>query len=255
MPVIDGVGQSDYTRMKEDHYACILKWHISVIRQVMSKGWAHKTYRLIDATAGPGIMNDGTPGSPVRALEILDESRLDYKAAFIESDRDTFGQLDRVIGGHDHVDLRWTQYQFVLQSLQLERYQFGLLYVDPNGRVEFPALAAFAKMAPRIDILLSLTASGIKRADKSCGQDSQTIADQIASIDKAFWLIRKPYTQHQWTFLLGSNGKPMNKPYKRIDLEPITSKDGEQWLQQISYTKKELQQMVQPSLIALMPNT
>lgn len=255
MPVVDGVGQSEYTRMKEDHYACILKWHVSVIRQVISKGWAKKTYRLIDATAGPGIMSDGTFGSPVRALEILDESGLDYEAMFIESDRDTFGQLDRLIGARDRVNLRWTEYQSVLRGMRLERYQFGLLYVDPNGRLDFPALVNFARIAPQVDILLSLTASGIKRADKSCGQDTQTIAERIAAIGKSYWLIRKPYTQHQWTFLLGSNGKPMNKPYKKIDLAPITSKDGEDWLQQISYTKKELQQMVQPSLIALTPNT
>ena len=254
MPVINHVGQSEYTKTKEVHYAKLLGMHVNIAERAIRNNLCFRpSYLLIDATAGSGILEDGTPGSPVIAVDRLRKMSTPFKALFIEEQPEVFAQLDFHVSQDDSVQLRWARYQDVINEMALryDRNQLGLLYIDPNGTPDFDALCQFARARPRMEILISVTATGYKRS----GKVERHLDEWLRRIGKQYWLIRKPYTAWHWTFLLGSNYPGFNKPYKGIDVEPVTSDLGKGWLECASYTATERLGKVQPPLTGLMPNT
>jgi len=254
MPVINGVGQSEYTKTKEEHYAKLLGMHVNIAERAMRNNlWSNSSYLLIDATAGSGILEDGTPGSPIIAINRLRKMSTPFKALFIEEQPEVFAQLDLHVSQDDNVQLRWARYQDIIgeMALRKDRNQLGLLYIDPNGTPDFDALCQFARARPRMEILISVTATGYKRS----GKVDRHLDEWLRRIGKQYWLIRKPYTAWHWTFLLGSDYAGFNKPYKGIEVEPVTSELGKGWLECASYTVTERLGKVQPPLTGLMPNT
>lgn len=254
MPVINGVGQSEYTKTKEEHYAKLLGWHINVAeRAIRNNLWANPTYLLIDATAGSGVLEDGSAGSPLVAIARLRKMSTPFKALFVEENSDVFAQLDIHVHQDNSVQLRWARYQGVIMEMayRKDRNQFGLLYIDPNGIPDFDALCQFSRVRPKMDILISVTATGYKRSGKA----ELHLDEWLRRIGKQHWLIRKPYTAWHWTFLFGSDYAGFNKAYKGIEAEPVTSDLGKEWLEQVSYTPSERLGKVQPPLTGLMLNT
>lgn len=254
MPVVNGVGQSEYTRTKEEHYAKLLGWHINVAeRAIKNSLWANPAYLLVDATAGSGKLEDGTAGSPLVAIARLRKMSTPFNALFVEESSDVFAQLDLCVCQDSSVQLRWARYQDVIKEMacRKDRNQFGLLYIDPNGTPDFDALCQFSRVRPRMDILISVTATGYKRS----GKVELHLDEWLRRIGKQYWLIRKPYTSWHWTFLFGSDYSGFNKAYKGIEVEPVTGDLGKEWLEQVSYTQMERLGKVQPPLTGLMTNT
>lgn len=246
------VGQSEYTVIKEHHYVSILSWQVGVAKRAMSNNqkW-RRTYLLIDATAGTGRLDDGSEGSPLKALSELDASGIQYRAVFIERDLASFACLNSCVGRR--AELHNATYQQVIQDFcQVPDYkQLGLLYIDPNGTPDFDALVCFARSFPKMEILISVTANGVKRA----GKTEIRLSEWIERIGKSHWCVRKPYGPWQWTFLFGSDTPYLAKPYKKIDLYPVSSDLGRKYLDQASLTKDELLKKVQPPLTGLIVNT
>lgn len=248
------VGQSEYTQTKEDHYASILGWQTGIAKRAIENQYRkwRETYLLIDATAGSGMLEGGIPGSPIRALQVLDARQFQYRAVFVEHDLTAFVDLQASIW--QPAELRYTTYQQVLGEFcrYPDSLQLGMLYVDPNGTPDFDVLMMFAKAYPSMEILISVTANGVKRG----GKTEASLAEWIRRIPKRYWLVRKPYSKWQWTFLFGTNyERGFNKPYLKIDLHPTTSEIGRQYLEQASSTKEELLKKVQPPITGLTLNT
>lgn len=254
MTVTRTVGQSEYTKTKEDHYGKLLSWHIKVTqRAIQNNRWANPSYLLIDATAGSGILDDGSHGSPLVAIRQLQGMAVPHQAVFVEENQDAYAALDASVTGSADVTKRFTRYQDVIGQLaeHTDGAQLGLLYIDPNGTPDFEALCMFARARPKMEVLISVTATGYKRG----GRSDLRLDEWLKRIGKRYWLIRKPYTRWHWTFLFGSDYFGFNKKYQGIDLEPVTSSLGRSWLETASYTTEERLGKAQPPLIGLMPNT
>lgn len=250
------VGQSDYTELKEQHYESILSMQSKIagaaLRKIAAKYGRKGTYLLIDATAGSGILEDGLHGSPLIASRVIPEASgeygMNYQIMLIEKDRSTCGSLYTVIVPDENISIDHADYAEVLGAFSERKYQMGLLYVDANGIPNFDAIAGFAKKAPRVDILFSICANGYKRGYRG----ELNLSDQLARMGKSNWLVRRPWGNFQWTFFLGSNY--IDKAYKRIELYPIGSDQGREWLLRMDLTADELKKTLQPVLIGLMPN-
>lgn len=257
MPVVFGVGQSGYTAIKEDHYGRLLGWHIGVTQRAIQNDkqigrWNWRpSYLLIDATSGSGTLEDGSAGSPLVALDKLSKMSIAWRAVFIEESLDVFASLDMALPNGQNIEKRCARYQDVFRQLERDDRQLGLLYIDPNGTPDFAAICELTRTLPRLEVLLSFTSTGIKRA----GKTDVRVDEWIKRIGKRFWLVRKPYTSWRWSFLLGSDTVIFNKRYPRIEMEPATSEQGQHWLELLSYTDEERRGKDQPPLTGLMPIT
>jgi hypothetical protein len=74
MPIQDGVGFSQWTRIKLQHLGAILAMHVRITKAVLSKNpYYNRVYHFIDATAGPGkyvVGSQEMQGSPLMFLEV-----------------------------------------------------------------------------------------------------------------------------------------------------------------------------------------
>ena len=177
MPIDEnGIGTGDYTELKFQHLEKILEMHLAITRSVMNKNRSrfYQTYRYIDATAGCGMYIDGMLGSPIRFLERAERFKINYRADFIEQNPININKLKELIESkathegwqianlHYHDDC----YQAVLPTLLVSRdfRELGLLFVDPTGSLpHFDIIALTAKQRPRMDILLYISTTNVKR--------------------------------------------------------------------------------------------
>lgn len=247
MPVVNGVGQSEYSPTKEEHYSKILGWHMNVAARVIKKGW-NSDYLFIDATAGSGKLYDcgGIDGSPLVFLRqaAAHLAGVKWRSVMCEQKPESFDLLAQNMRGAPGVTLYNARYQDVLRRFG-NRGQIGLLYMDENGTPDFDALCDFANRNRSMEILISVTGTGVKRGKMT----DLHLHEWIERIPKKHWAMRKPYTQWQWTFLFGSNYDGFAKEYRSIDMVPLDSETGKQYMETATYTKGEISKKVQPPLL------
>ena len=144
----------------------------------------------------------------------------------------------------DHTDTLPTFF-----NLPRRRKKYGLLYADPSGVAPpFNLLAAFASHYKRIDLLIYLSATNLKRKRAAQNGSTPTLIDELSNIDKDQWIIREPHGQHQWSFLLGSNW--LNYPtYESEGFHRVSSATGQCILHRLNYTENERQQYEQLKLV------
>ena len=234
MPVQDGVGFSQFTPDKLNDLQSILEMHIAITDAVLKRHpYYEQTYRYIDTTAGPGRYDVGevtVEGSPLVFLSVAERNGIRYRADFIEQEPSNAQALREVLPKHGagSIHIHCCDYTTMLDQLLADenRNQLGLLYVDPStGVPDFDAIARVAKRRPRMQILMYLSATNLKR---QYNVTDQLLSDYIVSINKKSWLVRRPIKsdRHQWTFLLGSNAN-IFRDYRQIHFYQLNSKEAQ----------------------------
>ena len=218
-------------------------------------GYYRREYHYVDATAGPG-QYDATyrrvDGSPLvfarRALAL----GLRYQAYLIEEKEENALKLSaHVARCNGSMHLFQGHYERIIPNLLGERddKRLGIVYVDPTtGLPDIPTLRHVVEVRPRMEILLYLAATNVKRT-------GERLVDSIKAIGKDHWLIRKPARKdpHQWTFLLGSGAPLFDEKYGDIDLHPMESPEGQKVLEVLNWTREEQAARLQPALPFTVP--
>jgi three-Cys-motif partner protein len=227
MPITtNGIGYGEYTGIKIEHFGRILAMHMAITQAVIKKhaSYYEPKYRYIDLTAGMGSTPDGIKGSPIAFLDKVGDPKFDisYRADLIEREQSHIAELQKAVYSHpmckrESVYFYLGEYQNVIPQLLKTKkdYELGLVYIDPTGDMpDFGTLAYISDMRPKMEILLNLSATNVKRQYQ---YTQKFLADFLSEAHKQNWLIRRPFRgdNHQWTLLLGSNAD-FFKPYKSI---------------------------------------
>jgi three-Cys-motif partner protein len=253
MPIENGIGYGEYTKIKIEHLSKILAMHMAITQAVVKKhaSYYEPEYRYVDLTAGKGSTPDGNSGSPVVFLEKASDRKFDipFRADLIEHDQSNIDELKKVISAHPmsssgqgKIHYYLDDYEKVIPNLFRSKrdFELGLVYIDPSGDLpDFKTLAHISNFRPRMEMLLYLSATNVKRQFL---QTKKLLADLLSETGKQHWLIRKPFKgdNHQWTFLLGSNSD-LFKPYKSIRsyFYLLNSPEGQQVFEKMNLSQEQ----------------
>lgn len=243
MPVHrNGYGESAETAYKLEQLRGLLEMHVAICD---GKRWC-PDYRYIDMNAGPGIAPElKMSGSPLIFLETASRARaLPYHALLVEKDRDFAEELRGRVKLFRHVQVEHGDHAAIVPAYVggLRRKPTGLLFHDPNGVPSFETLATVARLpkADRLDMLIYLTAAGLKRPNgwkAKRGRPDTTLKEGLAGIAKSTWLIRRPRGQWEWTFIIGSNWVDF-PVWRRAGFVLLDSVEGQLILERLTWKPK-----------------
>jgi three-Cys-motif partner protein len=262
MPIENGVGYGEYTGVKIEHLSKILAMHMAITQAVIKKhaSYYEPEYRYIDLTAGKGSTPDGKPGSPIVFLDKANDPKFDipYRADLIEREQSNMENLQKAVSAHPmsasqqgSIYFHHGEYENIVPQLFKSKkdFELGLVYVDPSGDLpDFKTLAYVSSMRPRMEILLYLSATNVKRQFQ---QTKKFLADLLNETSKPHWLIRRPFKgdSHQWTFLLGSN-IDLFKPHKNIRnyFCILNSPEGQEVFEKMNLSQDQRMEQKQPRI-------
>ncbi|MDZ7319925.1 MAG: hypothetical protein ONB11_12255 [candidate division KSB1 bacterium] len=286
MPIIDDVGYSDYTVPKMEVLSKIFDMHFMITQAVIKKYPSfRRKYRYVDMTSGKGyvpysdlvakvekihalewfgkslVHNGKLLGSPLVFLTVAEseKAQVEYRCDLIEANKENYQELDEAIKYHARLNnwqgtkakvfLHHAHYEQVVPELfpSCDEKELGLVFIDPSGnKPDLPTLKHIARMRPKMELLLYLAATNIKR---EFGYTNRLLSDYMREIGKEYWLIKKPIKgdRFQWTFLLGSNSD-IFKAYKKIDFLRLDSIEAQKFFPVLELTAKQRQDLVQPKL-------
>ena len=270
MPLINGIGVSENTSVKQETFRSIMQTHIKMCKEIFKKqaSWRKKEYLYVDLNAGSGRY-EGIKGSPLIFLDVVKQEKLNVpiNALFCEINQDSwfslFKECDKYFSDSnlskyaDYIKLtgdigqakcinednrRWIENLSRTQPKDQKR-QYGIIYSDPNNHeANFGGLAKMSKINTfrQTDIMIHISATTMKRM-YGANNNNTRLMDAISHIDKKLWIIRRPYTAHQWTFLIGANWDRFPK-FKNLGFVELSTKEGQDILTQLNYTAKEVQE-------------
>ena len=253
----DNFGFSDYTYFKQLHLGAILQTHMRICQAIFVKReWPDKTYHYFDLNAGPGLYaHNGLiiKGSPLIFTETLLSVGLKCQAHFFEI-RDEFRtQLFQNLAQYTtkakfSISLHGDHNQFLPcyfdpPNVLRPKKRYGLIYADPAGSIPpFELLSRFfeGKSYTQLDVLIYISPTNLKRQLKSPSCPVQKrLEDYLRLIPKRYWIVREPYGQHQWTFLIGTNWTDF-PVFERLGFCRWDSPKGKEIFAKLNYTNEEL---------------
>jgi len=258
----DGIGYGEFTQLKLEHFEKIVHAHIRVTRAVMLK---HKQfyppgsrYRYIELTAGRGFSPARQKGTPLTFMSVAEAEGVDYRADLIEISSGNCAELERNVELERnakkwvHGEVEYHNGDYRTESVQLlgqpNGNEMGLIFADPSGDPpDFEILGQLAALRTRMEILIYLSSTNIKRVYQFTGK---RLVDGINAVGKGFWLIKNPvdWDKHKWTFLLGAS-VPIFKDYKRIGFFRLDSARGQEIFEELNLTEQERFESKQPPLL------
>jgi three-Cys-motif partner protein len=256
MPKVDDVGYSDTTKIKIDKLERIFGMHLAVTQSVLNKyPQYHRTYRYVDLTSGKGFTPNGIKGSPIVFLEEVESGgfEIPYRADFIERNKRNIQELEGTVRacGWESIDVHFHHgdYEQKIRELfpRVDKKEFGLVFVDHSGNLpDFETLQYVAEVRPKMEILIYLASTNVKRLHH---HTNKFLADYMSQIGKDHWLISTPvsWDQFKWVFLLASN-TDIFKDYKSIDFYRLDSKRGKELFIRVNLTEQQRVEAVQPPL-------
>lgn len=239
-------GEGAFTAYKETSLKAIVSLHMNIAECIINKQRG-RSYLYIDCNAGSGYNHEADcEGSPLVFLDAVACHSFDWRAYFIDNDKAKIGELRMRMGLDDRVELRDADNgELVPELLAAARpwQAFGIVYHDPNG---IPNLNIFKQMPPKstIDVLIRYNGNGVKRAGGG------RLTESLKAIPKQYWYIQKvqPGDKWQWAFLLGTNWDKFPE-YRKHDFVRLDSADGKAQVELLDYTREELRNKSQPTLI------
>jgi hypothetical protein len=265
MPVDNGYGWSWHTPIKQAHYAEIVYKHVNVVAGMLGvyPKWIYPAYHLLDVTAGWGIdPATGKDGSPLVFLRRVMNLPMPYRCWFFEKEREQFESLqkkvvpvredDRCIGlecVHASFEHRLLETAREIKERCRGKQAFGLLYYDPTGEAIpddlIHLLKRFNRILPRMDILINISATNVKRtANSTACTNYRPLKACLNDLDRKVWLIREIHRgdAFQWTFVLGT-GYSSFPNLEQIGLYRTTTAKGEAILHKANFTREQQKSM------------
>jgi len=190
MPIINGVGQSDITRIKQKHFREILRVHLQITGHIFKKNadkdWWNKRYYYFDLNAGRGHDCDGNIGSPLIFSEEAARAGIDAMAVFIEKEPENADVLRQCVSGvicGDHTEK--------LPELFPDNdkvWRYGLLYSDPNGVFDTECIRRFSEQPcfHATDILINCNSVEIFNIALETSKKSKTLIHAIMLSESVF---------------------------------------------------------------------
>jgi three-Cys-motif partner protein len=252
MPIDNHVGYGECTEIKNTHFRTLIQINLKMWKSYMQE-YGEKTFTYWDINAGPGFHEAFGKGSPIIFLEEIKNVGMNYCANFLEKDPATSEKLKYNIlmtYGQDAANVWQGDHNVTLRTwIDNQGFRFlpGLLYSDPTGEEPpFDLIAEFSKHWRKVDLLIYVSATNIKRKiPYGCCR----LLESINKIDKKHCMIRKPMDAFQWTFLYLTNGPiPV---WKKQGFYDILSKEGNEIIERLNLTNEERERQYQLSLFQL----
>lgn len=267
----NGVGLSDESPHKyrdaEGLFGMVIRMAGGALRRNRPYGWAQR-YVWLDITAGPGA-HPGLLGTPPLAMQHLARlpGGIETHATFIDVEPSNVTALAQLL--HDEYGapqddgppfVEEGNYRVLCgdnraiaeEALRLApRSRLGAITADPTGVIDFDLIAQLATQEGRrdYDLLLYVSATSLKRMRRAgfTGGDTRILTERMALCRKKLWIIRKPASPFQWTWLVGTNWTKM-PAWSKAGFEAVTSDLGQAYLRRLTYTPEELVALGQGAL-------
>ncbi len=224
---------SSFTPEKQRFFRGFLGMHIPMTKGIIDE-YGMGEYLYIDTTAA-----DGT-GSPSIFDEEAQRFGLRYQSVLIEQKPALYDALrERFGAAAQHGDHR----QLLPEYCTRLRYApYGLIYHDPFGAPSFGALRELKTIreARRLDILMTFP-SRIYKFIRTVHKQFHHLKDEIDTLGKSVWLIRKPDSGSLgWTVLYGTNYDEQ-RSWARENFYRYDSLRGQAIFEYCTYTERERQ--------------
>jgi hypothetical protein len=253
MPVTNGIGHSTVTPDKEDGFGAYVSLHMKIVSNVFNRhSYMRRQYIYIDINAGSGDNpEEGVDGSPILFVNKARRRRMRWEAYLIEREIANVELLREQVDSAANVYIYHEDNRIALPRIleSIPKKTYGLIYSDPNGIPDWDLLLIAARLQPKMDLLVRCPTRAIKRARY---QGHMPLTDALQTLNKEVWLIRDtlPGDRWDWTFLFGTNytdiGEWGKNRFYRTD-----KKRGQQILERLNYTQKEIKTMHQGQLFVI----